>query len=483
MNLETLNQLEAYWQKRSKENFWIYRQYINANLKIGWFQKEIAYALQDFYKDFLAGKRPKLILQTPPQHGKSQTIIDFISWIAGVSPNTRVIYGSFSERLGIRANLKLQKIYDSNKFQNTFGIRINTSNVVRKSGQYLRNREILEYTNHEGYFRNTTVGGAVTGESLDLGILDDIIKGREQADSKVYRDKIFDWLTDDFMTRFSEYAGLIAIITEWHHDSPIQRLIAKDKSIKVLKYKAIAEEDEKYRKTGEALFPELKSAEFLLDRKRLMPVRSWESLFQQNVSIKDGNIFKMSKFRYYKQDDTYYYLGEQKIPKSECRIYQTIDPAGTENPDSDYFGGLTYASYKNYIIVLDIFKEQALTTKHKTIMQTLNSKWNPVYQGVESKMFGLNIIQTAKDEGVPVKELKADKNKIYRAEPLEVHFENELVWFHNSLGELEKELLEFPNGKHDDLVDCLAYAVILNNEKEFHFVGIEANGDNEYDPL
>jgi len=36
---------------------------------------------------------------------------------------------------------------------------------------YQRNREMLEFVNNEGYFRNTTVQGSITGESLDLGVI------------------------------------------------------------------------------------------------------------------------------------------------------------------------------------------------------------------------------------------------------------------------------------------------------------------------
>src|SRR5690606_31568438 len=107
-----------------------------------------------------------------PTHNSYQ-IIDFIAWLAGKDPDKRTIYTSFSERLGIRANLRLQRIYDSAKYKRVFpDTKINDSGNVTSSGSNLRNREMLEYVGHEGYFRNTTVRGSITGEGLDLGVVD-----------------------------------------------------------------------------------------------------------------------------------------------------------------------------------------------------------------------------------------------------------------------------------------------------------------------
>ena len=284
--------------------FYTYRQTMNPNDKWGWFQAEIAAELQQFYEDLVAGKRPKLVIQAPPQHGKSVQIIDFISWLAGKNPDIRTIYTSFSERLGIRANLKLQRTYDSVKYQEIFpGTTINKSNSVAVSGQYLRNREILEYVERTGFFRNTTVRGSITGESLDLGVIDDPIRGRQDANSATVRDAAWDWFTDDFFTRFSEEAGLLAILTRWHVDDPIGRLIDRYPDVKVLSYPAIATRDEQHRKEGEALFPEHKSLDFLLERRAVMDSANWQALYQQSPTIQGGELFHDDWWQFY--DDTF----------------------------------------------------------------------------------------------------------------------------------------------------------------------------------
>ena len=296
--------LDALAVAEARESFWAYRRYMNPKMKCGWWQREVSRELQRFYDDMVAGLRPKLVLEAPPQHGKSRMVVEFISWVAGRNPDLRVIYASFSEWLGVRANKNLQRIYASNRFQRIFPD-TQTSLTAAPSNETslaVRTQAVIEYVGRDGSFRNTTVRGAINGEALDLGVIDDPIKGREEANSTTIRDKTWDWLTDDFLSRFSEDAGLLAILTRWHIDDPIGRLKAEigDK-LRVVSYRAIAVVDEAHRKEGEALFPEHKSLQFLLDRKAVMANVSWEALYQQNPQIVGGELIKGVWFGYYTQ--------------------------------------------------------------------------------------------------------------------------------------------------------------------------------------
>ncbi len=310
--LITPDQVEAaltYNQNVAFSSFWGYRQYMHPHMKTGFFQKAIARELQTFYTEMKSGGRPILVIQAPPQHGKSDSVTDFTQWLAGREPGWRQIYASFSDRLGVRANLRMQRAMDMPKWQAVFSTRLNTSNVVTMSGQYLRNREMLEFVGHEGSFRNTTVNGPINGESLDVGVIDDPLKGRREANSKTVRDATWAWLTDDFLTRFSEHAGLIIVLTRWHLDDPVGRLIASNPNVRVVRFPAIAERDEYQvgdkivasskalsggvlvRRKGDPLFPELKSKEFLLTRKAAMTTAGWESVYQQNPIVIGGDLF------------------------------------------------------------------------------------------------------------------------------------------------------------------------------------------------
>lgn len=424
-NREWLNLLKEKRLREARESFISYRKLINPKNKWGWWQEEVANELQQFFVDLIAGKRPKLVIQAPPQHGKSVQIIDFISWLAGKNPHLRTIYTSFSERLGVRANLKLQRLYDSEIYNEIFpNTLINKSNSVTISGQFLRNREILEYCENEGYFRNTTVGGSITGEGLDLGVIDDPIKGRKEANSITVRDGVWDWFTDDFFTRFSEDAGLLCILTRWHVDDPIGRLIAKYTDVKVLSYPAIAEKDEKHRKAGEALFPEHKSLSFLEERKSMMDSTSWLSLYQQSPIIVGGEIIKGAWFGRYSM-----------LPKILYRkVFADTAQKTKEHNDYSVFEcwGIGDDS-KLYLIDMIRGKWEAPELKRKAV--DFWNKHNSMVDcgqlremAVEDKASGTGLIQDIKrDARIPIKAIQRNIDKLTRVQDVISYIESGYV--------------------------------------------------------
>ncbi len=302
-------------REESKAHFWAFRRYIRPTMKLGWWQREVANELQRFYRSLINGERPTLVLMAPAQHGKTEQVTDFSAWLAGKRPDLKTIFASYSDDLGVAVNMNLKRIMTSERYVATFGHRLGDS-----GSDWRRNANVLEYANHRGSFRNTTVEGQITGQGLDIGIIDDPVKGRAEANSKAVREKIWDWFTDDFFTRFSDSAGLLIVITRWHVDDPVGRFIKRFPEAKVLRYPAIAEKDEKNRLKGEALFPEHKSFSFLMERKKLMTQAGWESEYQQNPIVVGGGVIPIEKLRVLP------YFDKSKIKHS----VRYVDKAGTE---------------------------------------------------------------------------------------------------------------------------------------------------------
>ncbi|UOF76723.1 large subunit terminase [Caudoviricetes sp.] len=271
------NPLVDYLQYTAQHSFYCFRQLINKDFITGEFPKALSNDFQIFWKEYKAGLRPKVTIATPPQHGKSTAMVEFFAWVLGHESKTRIIYASFSDRLGKRASRDLKRILSSPRYKLVFP-------NVQLTGQ--QTMEFFE-VNEKGCFRQTTVNGSITGEGLDIGGIDDIIKGRNKANSITTRETTWRWLTDDYMSRFSDHGGMILTATRWHLDDPSGRLAAHEPSLKTLKYPAI--------KDGKALFPELKSLDFLLQAKARMLPSSWESLYQQNPILDDGDKFKPHK--------------------------------------------------------------------------------------------------------------------------------------------------------------------------------------------
>jgi hypothetical protein len=145
----------------------------------GWFVKELCEVLQQFLQDLVDGKRPIVSINTPPQHGKSAAAIDFVTWAAGKHPHLKQIFASFSKSLGVRANLAIERIMKSPKYGMVFP---KQHFYEGRDKNTVNNSTKIEWPGFRGSFYNTTVEGAITGEQMDLGLIDDPIKGRKQAD-------------------------------------------------------------------------------------------------------------------------------------------------------------------------------------------------------------------------------------------------------------------------------------------------------------
>jgi hypothetical protein len=153
-----------------RQSFKAYRQAIHPKLKWNWAVEEITDELQLFYEAFEEGRRPKLAIEMPPQHGKSLAAEDFISWTAGKHPEWKTIYASYTDRLGMRINRNLYRVFSTVSHHDIFpDFMINQPGLVC-------NTELIEYVNGLGSFRNTTIGGSINGMELNLGVLDDYSK-------------------------------------------------------------------------------------------------------------------------------------------------------------------------------------------------------------------------------------------------------------------------------------------------------------------
>ena len=447
--------------RAARSSFLAFRKLINPKDKWGWWQIEIAAELQQFYEDMQAGLRPKLVIQAPPQHGKSVQVVDFIAWLAGKNPDCRTIYTSFSERLGVRANLKLQRLYDSDLYADIFpDTRINQSNSVTVSGQFLRNREILEYCDHTGYFRNTTVGGSITGESLSLGVIDDPLKGRKEANSITIRNGVWDWFTDDFFTRFSEDGALLCILTRWHIDDPIGRLLLQyGDGVKLLSYPAIAEHDEPNRKAGEALFPEHKSLDFLLERKGLMDASSWLSLYQQTPIILGGELIKGDWFCRY-----------SIAPKMEyVKIYADTAQKTKEHNDYSVFECWGKGEDgKAYLLDMIRGKWEAPDLRRRAIdfWTKCSERYRVREMCVEDKASGTGLIQDIKrDAKIPIKAIQRNTDKLTRVQDAMPYIESGYVMIPDNapfvsdfIGECEAFTADNAHD-HDDQIDPMCDAI------------------------
>ena len=300
---------------QARESFYWFRRLIRPQMLTGWWTDSIEAELQQLYEDLAAGRRPKVAMMAPPQHGKSWAATDFMAWVAGQNPDLKTIFASYSDELGMRTNLDMQRIIKSPNFQLAF-----PGTQIDKPG-WSCNTELIEYVGRAGSFRNTTVRGAINGMELHLGVIDDPVKGRQEAHSKLERDRTWNWFVDDFLSRFSKNSAMLIFMTRWHLDDLLGRYMDRFKDIRVLRYPAIAEKDTQYRKAGEPLFPELKPLEFLEERRKILSDASWQALYQQHPIVVGSGAIPVEKLRVVP------FFDRSQITRS----VRYIDKAGTQD--------------------------------------------------------------------------------------------------------------------------------------------------------
>ena len=413
---EGLRVLEGLAIHEARASLWAFRRFMHPAETDGWFYRVISDELQAFYESFSRGEKPKLAITTPPQHGKSSAVVDMIAWALGKNPDHKVIFASFSGRLGERANLAIQRLLHSPRYQRVFPeTRISAfGSAASESGIAICNREMVEMAGRSGYFRNTTVRGSVTGEALDLAIIDDPVKSREEANSKIMREAVFEWFRNDFSTRFSESAAMLCVMTRWHVADLVGKMREQiEDGLRIINFPAVAEFDDEHRKTGDALFPEFKSAAFLATQRAVLGTSNFEALYQGNPQPTGGNIIKGAWFPRYKE-----------LPSVMRYRIMVVDTAITAKEHSDYTVAQVWgvADGKAYLIDQWRAKVEAqdikprlldFWAKHNALSTDINGHLRAME--IEEAASGHQLVQELKRRGgIPVKGIRRSKSKYDR---------------------------------------------------------------------
>jgi predicted phage terminase large subunit-like protein len=322
----------------------------------------------------------------------------------------------------------------------------------------MRNSSVLEYVGHQGGFRNTTVMGQINGMGLDLGVVDDPMKGRAEASSKTVRDKTWNWFTDDFFGRFSNNAGFLMIMTRWHLDDPAGRWLEHFPNTKVLRYPAIAERDEKHRNKGEALFPQLKPLSFLNERRKVLTEAGWQSVYQQTPIAAGGDMFPVDRFKIITS------FNRSQVRRS----IRYVDKASTEEDGAYTAAALVHDMRDGTTVVEDMLRGQwPVLERERRLMQAAEaddascrqySIWFEQEPGSGGKESAEASIRRFKQFGAFADKVTGAKE--VRAEPYAGAVQNGDVslvageWNRAFLDEHE----QFPLGKYKDQVDATAGA-------------------------
>jgi hypothetical protein len=437
-----------------------------SDYKENWHHRIIIEALEQVER----GEITRLMILTPPRHGKSELAsVQFPAWYLGRNPERSIIVSSYAFELAVDFGRKARNLVKSQEFINVFE-EIGLAEDSKAVGKW--------HTTKEGLYIAVGVGGAITGRGANLFVIDDPVKGRDEAESPQMLDKKWEWYQAVARTRLTPGGAIVLMMTRWQDGDLAGRILNSEggKEWKVIKLKAIAEEDEEFRKKGEALWPGMYNLENLMVVKRDIGLYNWSALYQQEPMMSETQVFKQEMF----QERDF-----MEVLKLNTRRFLTIDPAPTKTEDSDYIGVC-----ENYVDSENKWNLRAYRIRMNPkslidLLFKLKRDMNFEMVGIEQGMYQ-DVLKPFLDDEMRkrniffnVQELKHEQaKKELRIRGLIPRYESKSIYhIKGECKDLEEELLRFPRGLTDDVMDAAAYQSQIaskpaeENPEEFSIYG------------
>lgn len=320
------------------------------------------------------------------------------------------------------------------------------------------------------------VGGAVTGRSGHLLIVDDPVKNREDADSSRLMEKLWDWYASTLYTRLEPKVGAIVVIqTRWSENDLIGRLFESEKNVSekgrenwtILDLPAISEDVDSRpilpahcecvqdwrEESGVALCPQRYDTEDYERIREAVGAREFAALYQQRPAPDTGNLFNPAWWQYYETSE--------ELPSFD-RIMLSVDCTFTDASSSDFVVGIVVGQHNNNFYVLDLYREKTDIIGTIAMVSRLNKRHSISGTIIELAASGYAAFQILAKKIPGLIGFKPERSKTARASGIIPLIEAGNVWLPKSSTWLDSFLNEFslfPASKNDDMVDSLTMAL------------------------
>lgn len=404
------------------------------------------------------GRLPNLMVLMPPGSAKSTySDVVFVPWFMSRKSRRNVILASYASEIAEKQGRRARQLIKSQSFSNL--MQIGLMNDQKAAHQWT-------LTNGSEFMAGGILSG-LTGNRGALGILDDPIKGRAEAESDTIRDKTWNAYIDDFCSRLIPGAPQVIIQTRWHEDDIAGRILPENwdgesgmfdgrdgRKWFVLCVPAIADrkDDPVGRQIGETLWPEWFSHEHWAPFK--LNKRTWSSLYQQKPTPDEGTFFQKGWLRRYRPGSEPAHLNK----------YLTSDhaPGGQDHNDFNCLR-MWGVDALGDLYLLDGFRTQqtmdtsvdkalAMCAKHKPFawFPEDDNNWKSIAGFVTRRMRETGIYARIE----PITPHGADKPT--KAQPFQAMAASGRVWIPEGPegDEVIEQYIKFPGGKHDDEVDA-----------------------------
>jgi predicted phage terminase large subunit-like protein len=390
------------------------------------------------------GEIERLMVLMPPGSAKSTyASVLFPPWFMGRNREAAVLGISNTTDFAEYLSRRSRNLIDSKRYHNVFGFGM--SDDSQAAGNWA--------TEAGGEFFAAGMGSAIAGRRADLGLIDDPIKTREEADSERIRQKHWDWYINDFTTRLKPNARQILIQTRWHEDDLGGRILERESARwTVVKLPMVATaSDPLDRKPGERLWPEWFTAEMVEQAK--LDHRAWNALYQQDPAPEEGDFFQRDDFNDYLE-----------LP-AQLHYYGASDYA-TQEGQGDYTEhGIFGLDYNGDLYAIDWWRDQTksdvwierqcdLILRYKPLIWF--GEGGPIRRAIEPF---LRKRMQEREALCRLEWLPSIGDKVERARAIQARCAMGKVWLPKAAGwkaDLMSQLMRFPAGKYDDGVDVLS---------------------------
>jgi predicted phage terminase large subunit-like protein len=416
-----------------------------------------------------------LMIFMSPQEGKSQRVSRrFPLWLLAHDPSLRIAIVSYEQESAVRWGRQILRD-------------IRAADPVVLDVQLMADSSAAGRwdTREGGGVYCVGVGGALTGRPVDVLIIDDPVKGREEAESEIIRSRAWDWWENVALTRLASNGVAILMMTRWHEMDLAGTILARPSPMqwRILKIPAIShgKGDPLGRPEG-AEMPSVRDRPpgYFTHRRATTTPYVWSSIFDQQPTAAVGNFFRRQAYRYWRtvtgQPDPALILGRPHMTGAWIELegrrvdltdpgvwrFATCDVAASEKTSADYTVVSVWCiDREGDLILLDRARGQIEMANHFDMAKPLRQRWHYDVLYVEHSFYSKTLVIDARTNGVPVAEVQADTDKVTRAIPAAGRLHSGKCWFPAAapwLSEWEDELASFPRGAHDDQVDTFSYA-------------------------
>ena len=299
------------------------------------------------------------------------------------------------------------------------------------------------------------VGAGVTGNGFDLIIVDDPIKSRDEAESESYRNGVWEWYTNDLYTRLEPNGAIAIIMTRWHEDDLVGRILASEDAARwaYLNLPALAEEHDLLgRAVGEALCPDRFTADVLRDIKRVMGSYAFNALYQGHPSPPEGTLLRRDWWQRYNVRPTKF---DVVLASWDC-TFKALD-------DSDFVVGQVWGKLGADFYLLDQVRGRMGFIATKQAIKDLKNKWPQIGAIlIEDKANGTAVIEALKHEISGLIPVEPAGGKIVRVQAISPSIEAGNVYIPAQadwVNDFIEECAVFPNGANDDQVDSMSQSL------------------------